>query len=120
MWKVKRMITARIVVLTIGAGGVAAYAASGPDSKPPPAEPVGQLQTVNVLVAKSDISLGSTATLKPEQTPSIAAAHPAGTVALRSISHLNQMDIGSEDLARQPGIINVVRYGVTNPTTIQK
>ena len=40
MWKVKRMITARIVVLTIGADGVAAYPASGPDSKPPPAEPV--------------------------------------------------------------------------------
>ena len=36
MWKVKRMNTARIVVLTIavGAGGVAAYLASGSDNKP--------------------------------------------------------------------------------------
>src|ERR1700736_5933124 len=60
MWKVKRMNTARIVVLTIalGAGGVAAYLASGSDNKPLPTEPVAQLQTVDVLVAKSDIGLG--------------------------------------------------------------
>src|SRR5258706_3007713 len=59
MWKVKRMNKARIVVLTIavGAGGIAAYLASGSDSKPP-AEPVAQLPTVDVLVAKSDIGLG--------------------------------------------------------------
>src|SRR5487761_297461 len=62
MWKVKRMNTARIVVLTIavGAGGVAAYLASGSDNKPPPTAPVAQLQTVDVLVAKSDIGLGQT------------------------------------------------------------
>jgi pilus assembly protein CpaB len=67
MWKVKRMNTARIVVLTIavGAGGIAAYLASGSDNKPPPhAEPVAQLQTVDVLIAKSDIGLGQT--VKPE------------------------------------------------------
>ncbi len=65
MWKVKRMNKARIVVLTIaiGAGGVAAYLASGSDSKPP-AEPVAQLPTVDVLVAKSDIGLGQS--VKPE------------------------------------------------------
>jgi pilus assembly protein CpaB len=66
MWKVKRMNTARIVVLTIavGAGGIAAYLASGSDNKPAPVEPVAQLQTVDVLVAKSDIGLGQT--VKPE------------------------------------------------------
>ena len=54
------MNTARIVVLTIavGAGGIAAYLASGSD-KPAP-EPTAQLQTVDVLVAKSDIGLGQT------------------------------------------------------------
>src|ERR1700678_4368615 len=60
-----RMNIARIVVLTIalGAGGVAAYLASGIDSKPPaPAAPVAQLETVDVLVAKSDIGLGQTLT----------------------------------------------------------
>ena len=46
MWKVKRMNTARIVVLTTagGAGGTAACFASGSDGKPLPTEPVGQLQ----------------------------------------------------------------------------
>ena len=58
------MNTARIVVLTIalGAGGVAAYLASGSDNKTPPAEPVAQLHTVDVLVAKSDIGLGQSVT----------------------------------------------------------
>lgn len=269
MWKVKRMNTARIVVLTIavGAGGVAAYLVSGSDS-PPPREPVAQLQTVDVLVAKSDIGLGQTVTpddmlwqtwpaasasntfirrnerpdattqiagsiarapfiagepirepklikangsgfmaailptgmraisteispetgaggfilpndrvdvilsrreknadrnasndvvvsevilsnvrvlaidqapkekdgqnsvvgktvtleLKPEQATILAAARQGGTLslALRSIADLNQVDIGSDDRARQRGRINVVRYGVSNPTTIQK
>jgi pilus assembly protein CpaB len=57
------MNTARIVVLAIalGAGGVAAYLASGADSnKPPPPAPVAQLPTVEVLVAKNDIDLGKT------------------------------------------------------------
>jgi pilus assembly protein CpaB len=60
------MNTARIVVLAValGAGGIAAYLASGSDNKPAPAEPVVQLPTVDVLVAKSDIGLGQT--LKPE------------------------------------------------------
>jgi pilus assembly protein CpaB len=58
------MNRARIVVLTIavGAGGVAAYLASGSDDKPAPAAPAAQLQTVDVLVAKSDIGLGQTVT----------------------------------------------------------
>jgi pilus assembly protein CpaB len=65
MWKVKRMKTARIVVLAIaiGAGGVAAYLASGGDSKPAP-EPVAQLPTVDILIAKAEIGLGQT--VKPE------------------------------------------------------
>jgi len=56
------MNTARIVVLTIavGAGGIAAYLASGSDTKAP--EPVVQLPTVDVLVAKSDIGLGHSVT----------------------------------------------------------
>jgi pilus assembly protein CpaB len=269
MWKVKRMNRARIVVLTIaiGAGGVAAYLASGSDSKPPPTEPVAQLQTVDVLVAKSDIGLGQTITpndmlwqswpaatasnafirrnerpdattqlagsiarapfiagepirepklikangsgfmaailppgmravsteispetgaggfilpndrvdvlltareknpdprvstdlvitkiiltnirvlaidqapkekdgqnsvvgktvtleLKPEQTATLAAARQAGTLslALRSIADVNQVEI-ADDSSRQRGSVNVVRYGITNPTTIQK
>ncbi len=54
------MKTARLVVLAIAisAGGVAAYLASGSDTKKVVAEPVVQLQTIDVLVAKSDIALG--------------------------------------------------------------
>jgi pilus assembly protein CpaB len=66
MWKVKRMNTARIVVLAIalGAGSVAAYLASGAGSSPPPAAPVAQMKTVDVLVAKGDIGLGQS--VKPD------------------------------------------------------
>ena len=55
------MNTARIVVLTIalGAGGVAAYLARGTDDKSQaPAQPVAQLSTIEVLVAKNEIGLG--------------------------------------------------------------
>jgi pilus assembly protein CpaB len=271
MWKVKRMNRARIVVLTIalGAGGIAAYLASGSDSKaPPPTEQVAQLQTVDVLVAKSDIGLGQTVTpndmlwqtwpaatasnsfirrnerpdatkdlagsiarspfvagepirepklikangsgfmaailpqgmraisteispetgaggfilpndrvdviltrreknpdrnasgdlvvpmillsnirvlaidqapkekdgqnsvvgktvtleLKPEQAAMLAGARQAGTLslALRSIADVNQVEVAIDDRSRITGSINVVRYGVTSPTTVQK
>jgi pilus assembly protein CpaB len=65
MWKVKRMNTARIVVLTIaiGAGGIAAYLASGSDQPAAPA-PTAQIETVDILVAKGDIGLGQS--VKPE------------------------------------------------------
>jgi pilus assembly protein CpaB len=68
--------------------------------------------------------VGKTVTLelKAEQTATLAAARQAGTLslALRSIADLNQVDIGSDDRARQRGSINVVRYGVGTPTAIQK
>jgi pilus assembly protein CpaB len=58
------MNKARIVVLAIavGAGGVAAYLASGADPQVTPAQPTVQLQTVDVLVAKNDIGLGQSIT----------------------------------------------------------
>jgi pilus assembly protein CpaB len=68
--------------------------------------------------------VGKTVTLelKAEQTGILAAARQAGTLslALRSIADLNQVDIGSDDRARQRGSINVVRYGVAIPTVTQK
>jgi len=72
------MNIARIVVLTIAlcAGGVAAYLASGwENNKPAPAEPAAKLQTVEVLVAKSDIGLGQT--VNPENLQ--WQSWPAGT-----------------------------------------
>jgi pilus assembly protein CpaB len=86
MWKVKRMDTARIVVLTIavGAGGVAAYLVSGSDNKPPPTGPVAQLQTVDVLVAKSDIGLGQTVALEDLQWQTWPAATASSTFIRRN------------------------------------
>jgi len=80
------MNIARIVVLTIAlsAGGVAAYLASGSDSKPPPAEPVVQLPTVDVLVAKSDIGLGQTVTPEDMQWQTWPAAAASNTFIRRS------------------------------------
>jgi len=79
------MNTARIVVLVValGAGGIAAYLASGSDNKPAPVAPVAQLPTIDVLVAKSDIALGQT--LKPEdmQWQSWPAANASSTFIRR-------------------------------------
>jgi pilus assembly protein CpaB len=61
------MNIARVVVLTIAlsAGGVAAYLARGTEEKSRPVEqPVAQLPTAEVLVAKSEIGLGQM--VKPE------------------------------------------------------
>ena len=78
MWKVKRMNTARIVVLTIavGAGGIAAYLASGSDPKSvaPVAAPVIQMETADVLVAKTDVGLGQTVGAEDVQWQSWPAA----------------------------------------------
>ena len=57
MWKVKRMNTARIVVLTIaiGAGGIAATLASGPTSRfAAPAAPIAQQQIWPAMTANNN------------------------------------------------------------------
>ena len=64
------MNTARIVVLAIaiGAGGIAAYLASGGDKEAAqPAAAVQQIPTMDVLVAKDDIGLGQTVTAENVQ-----------------------------------------------------
>ena len=74
------MNTARIVVLVIalGAGGVAAYLASGYQNAPAPAQSVAEkLPTVEGLVAKNDIQLGQA--VKPDDL--IWQAWPAATAS---------------------------------------
>lgn len=73
------MNTARIIVLAIaiGAGGIAAYLASGPDARPVVQAPVPKLNTVDVLIAKADIPLGQT--VKPEDLQ--WQSWPAATVS---------------------------------------
>ena len=102
MWKVKRMNKPRIVVLAIaiGAGGVAAYLASGSD-KPAPTQPVVQMQTVDVLVAKSDIGLGQS--VKPDDLQ--WQTWPAATASNNFISRASKADAVKEitgSIARSP------------------
>jgi pilus assembly protein CpaB len=80
------MNTARIVVLIIalGAGGVAAYLASGSDNKPAPTQPVAQMETVDVLVAKSDIGLGQTVEPEDLQWQTWPASTASNTFIRRS------------------------------------
>src|SRR5947208_6927000 len=99
------MNTARIVVLAIaiGAGGVAAYLASGSDDKPAPAQPVAQLQTVDILVAKSDIGLGQS--VKPDDLQ--WQTWPAATASSSFISRASKADAIKEvtgSIARAPFI----------------
>jgi pilus assembly protein CpaB len=105
MWKVKRMNRARLVVLAIaiGAGGVAAYLASGSDRTPPAAAPVVQLPTVDVLVAKSDIGLGQT--VMPDDM--LWQTWPAATVSNSFIRRSDRPDATKEitgSIARSPFI----------------
>src|SRR6267142_3993124 len=80
------MYTARIVVLTIAlsAGGVAAYLARGSDNNSPPAEPVVQLETTDVLVAKIDIGLGQSVTPENLQWQTWPAATASNNFIRRS------------------------------------
>jgi pilus assembly protein CpaB len=91
MWKVKRMNTARIVVLTIavGAGGTAACLANGPDNKPLLTEPVAQRRTLGVFVAAREIGFGSAVEIRPD-----------------------------DQIPRRGENIDAVRHGVSSPTTI--
>jgi pilus assembly protein CpaB len=105
MWKVKRMNTARIVVLTIaiGAGGIAAYLASGSDNQPAPTAPIAQLPTVDILVAKNDIGLGQS--VKPEDLQ--WQSWPTASASSNFISRANRAEAMREvtgSIARAPFI----------------
>jgi len=67
--------------------------------------------------------VGRTVTLelKPEQTATLAASRQAGTLSLslRSIADANQVEITADERNRRSNI-NVVRYGVTNQSTVVK
>jgi pilus assembly protein CpaB len=101
------MMTARIVVLTIalGAGGVAAYLASGSDNdKPAPAaEPTVSLQTIDVLVAKSDIGLGQPVKAEDVQWQTWPAA-TASNIFLRRDERPNAINETVGAIARAPFI----------------
>ena len=69
--------------------------------------------------------VGKTVTLelKPEQAETLARSRQTGTLslALRSIADVNALEIRTDDQRSRRGeSVNVVRYGITSPTTIQK
>jgi pilus assembly protein CpaB len=99
------MNTARIIVLVIalGAGGVAAYLASGYQNAPLPAVlPVAEkLPTVEVLVAKNDIQLGQA--VKPDDLQ--WQSWPASTASNAFIRRDNRPDAQTQiagSIARVP------------------
>jgi pilus assembly protein CpaB len=99
------MKTARLVVLAIAlsAGGVAAYLASGSDPKPAVTEPVAQLPTVDVLVAKSDIGLGQPVGLDDVQWQT----WPSATASNNFIRRSDRPDAAAQvagSIARSPFI----------------
>ena len=105
MWKVKRMNRARILVLAIalGAGGVAAYLVSGYGDRSPAKPPTTQFETVDVLVAKSDINLGQT--VKPEDLQ--WQTWPAATASSSFIRRSDRPDATTQvtgSIARAPFI----------------
>ena len=87
------MKTARIIVLGIAlsAGGVAAWLASGSNESKPVPEPVAQLPTVDVLVAKADIGLGQS--VKPEDMvwQTWPSATASSTMALGEIPAISRI-----------------------------
>jgi pilus assembly protein CpaB len=79
------MKTAQIAVLSIalGAGAVAAYLARSTDDKVAPAQPIAQLATVEVLVAKNEIGLGQSVKADDLQWQTWPAAAASGTFIKR-------------------------------------
>jgi pilus assembly protein CpaB len=100
------MNIARVVVLIIalGAGGVAAYLARGTEEKSrPAAEPVAQLPTAEVLVAKSDIGLGQL--VKPEDLQwQTWPASAAGSNLVNRASRAEAIKEIAGSIARSPFI----------------
>jgi pilus assembly protein CpaB len=98
------MKAARIVVLAVavGAGGIAAYLASG-SKEPPPAPPpeVVQIDTTEILVAKGDINMGQVVSAKDIQwqtwPTSAANAH-----FVRKRDRANAIEQLTGSIARSP------------------
>jgi pilus assembly protein CpaB len=80
-----------VLVLAVGAGGVAAYLASGTDRKPEPQQ-AAQIETVDVLVAKSDLPLGQSITADDMQWQT----WPASTVSPAFIQRKNNPNAVTE------------------------
>jgi pilus assembly protein CpaB len=100
------MKAARLVVLGIAllAGGGAALLVSGEDTPPPAAEapaPVAQLPTVEVLIAKNDINMGSAVNVMDFQWQQWPAATTGSSYILKK-DRPNAVEELSGSIARAP------------------
>ena len=92
-----------VLIIALGAGGVAAYLARGTQDKSPPvAEPVAQLPTVEILVAKSEIGLGQP--VKPEDLQWQAWPASAGNNLINHASRAEAIKEIAGSIARAPFI----------------
>jgi pilus assembly protein CpaB len=98
------MNIARVVVLIIAlsAGGVAAYLARSTEEQRPVAEPVVQLPTAEILVAKSDIGLGQQ--VKPEDLQWQTWPASAGNNLVNRASRAEAIKEIAGSIARAPFI----------------
>jgi pilus assembly protein CpaB len=98
------MKAARIPVLAVAlaAGGAAAFLIDSDEEKGPGAPPVAQIETTDVLIAKSDIGMATVISGQDLQLGSLS-------LALRSL--LDASKVSEED--RKPDI-NTVLFGVSN------
>ena len=105
---VKRMKAARIVVLgvAIAAGGLAALLAGGGEKAPPPqaAAPKPQLDTIEVLVAKSDIGLGQVVGAG-DMGWQIWPATAASPTFIRKNEHPQALQTLAGSIARAPFVV---------------
>ena len=99
------MKAARILILAVAlaAGGAAAFLIGSDEEKKPEAPPVAQIETTDVLIAKSDIGMGTAITSQALQL---------GTLSLALRSLLDASKVSEED-DRNPDI-NIVLFGVSN------
>jgi pilus assembly protein CpaB len=99
------MKAARIVVLAValGAGGIAAYLASG-SQEPPPAAPAPVVQTIettDILVAKGDINMGQVVAAQDIQWQ-VWPASAASSYFVRRKERPNAIDQLTGSIARSP------------------
>ena len=110
------MKAARIVVLAVAlaAGGAAAFLVAGDDEKKPEPAPahVAQLPTVDVLIAKGDIGMG-TAVSEQDFLWQAWPARQLGTLSLALRSLLDASTTGEVDEGGRKSDVNTVRYGVS-------
>jgi pilus assembly protein CpaB len=97
------MKPARIIVLVIAvaAGGIAALLAGRSEKAPPPIQPVQTIDTVDVLVAKSDIPMGQVVSANDMQWQAWPAS-AASQSFVRKTERANAVEQLSGSIARSP------------------